>query len=143
MCGGGEGCRKLRVITASVDKMGGLGHFGQRLKDFPDDFLAATGEVLVGGTLNLKVDRMIPIREHFRMSDPWKAEPQVLQFEVCRLLGTWAYRVRPLKLDGSGGGGHGDDTLEIMCSKWITRNGTHLKHGDSVVVEFFGDEISG
>jgi hypothetical protein len=126
-----------------VDKIEGWGHFSQRLRDFPDDFLKATGEVLVGGTLNLKVDRKIAIREHFRMPDPWKAEGQDLQFEVCRLLGTWAYRVRPLKLDGSGDGGHGDDTLEIMCAKWITNNGARLQHGDMVVVEFFGDEISG
>jgi hypothetical protein len=133
----------LRVVTATVNKREGYGHFGQRLKEFPDDFLKATGEVLVGGTLNLKVDRRIAIREHFRMPDPWKAEHQDLQFEVCRLLGTWAYRVRPLKLDGSGDGGHGDDTLEIMCAKWITKNGAYLQHGDVVVVEFFGDEISG
>jgi CTP-dependent riboflavin kinase len=131
------------VVSASVDKREGWGHFGERLRDFSDDFLKATGEVLVGGTLNLKVDRKIAIREHFRMPDPWKAEPQVLQFEVCRVFGTWAYRVRPLKLDGSGEGGHGDDTIEIMCAKWITKNGVHLQHGDMVVIEFFGDESSG
>jgi CTP-dependent riboflavin kinase len=132
----------LRLITATVDKMEGFGHFRQRIEHFSNDFLKATGEVLVGGTLNLKVDRSIEIREHFRMLDPWKNENQVLQFEVCRLLGTWAYRVKPLKLDGSGLGGHGDDTLEIMCAKWITRNGICLQHGDVVLVEFFGDEIS-
>jgi hypothetical protein len=129
----------MRIVTAKVDKEGGYGHFARRLKDFPNEFLKATGEVLVGGTLNLKVDRTIPIREQFRMPDPWKAERQVLLFEVCRVLGTWAYRVRPLKLDGSGDGGHGDDTLEIMCAKWITKSGVHLQHGDTVEVEFFGD----
>ena len=129
------------MVTAAVDKRDGFGHFGQRLKDFPDEFLKVTGEVPVGGTLNLRVDRNITIREHFRMPDPWKAEHQVLQFEVCHLLGTWAYRVRPLKLDRSGDGGHGDDTLEIMCAKWIMKNGAYLHHGD-MVVEFFGEEIS-
>jgi hypothetical protein len=101
--------------------------------------IKATGEVPVGGTLNLKLDRNVEIREHFRMPDPWKGERQVLLFEVCRVLGTWAYRVRPLKLDGSGEGGHGDDTLEIMCTKWIMRNGSPLQHGDYVDVEFFGE----
>lgn len=133
----------MRVITTTVDKLAGFGHFARRLRDFSGDFLNATGEVLVGGTLNLKADREIKIREHFRMLDPWINENQVLQFEVCRLLGTWAYRVRPLKLDGSGLGGHGDDTLEIMCAKWILKDGRLLQHGDLVVVEFFGNEISG
>ena len=130
----------MRVLTGLVDKKSGYGHFSQRLRDFPDDFLKATGEVLVGGTLNLKLDREIKIREHFRMPDPWKDERQVLLFEICRVLGVWAYRVRPWKLDGSGGGGHGDHILEIMCAKWIVRNGSHLKHGDYVDVEFFGEE---
>ena len=130
----------MRIVSGTVDKKEGYGHFAQRLRDFPREFQKATGEVLVGGTLNVKLDRKIPIREHFRMPDPWKTEHQVLLFEVCRVLGMWAYRVRPLKLDGSGAGGHGDDTLEIMCSKWITKNGSDLQHGDTIEVEFFGEE---
>jgi hypothetical protein len=97
----------MRIITATVDKEGGYGHFAQRLKEFPNEFLMATGEVLVGGTLNLKADRKIPIREHFRMPDPWEAEHQVLLFEVCPVLGQWAYRVRPVKSDKPSEGGHG------------------------------------
>ena len=130
----------MRLVTGTVDKKDGWGHFRKRLKDFPEEFLKTTGEMLVGGTLNLKLDTEVKIREHFRMPDPWPAEPQVLLFEVCRLLGAWAYRVRPWKLDGSEGGGHGDNTLEIMCSKWVIKNGSHLQQGDSVDVEFFGEE---
>jgi CTP-dependent riboflavin kinase len=132
----------MRIVTGKVDK-NGFGHFSRRLKDFPQEFLRATGEMLVGGTLNVKVDRRITIREHFRMLDPWKAENQVLLFEVCRVQGIWAYRVRPLKLDGSGDGGHGDDTLEIMCAEWIkTKDGFPLQDGDAVEVELFGEEES-
>jgi CTP-dependent riboflavin kinase len=132
----------MRIMTGRVDKHG-CGHFSRRLTEFPQEFLKATGEVLVCGTLNLKVDREITIREHFRMLDPWKAENQVLLFEVCRVQGIWAYRVRPLKLDGSGGGGHGDDTLEIMCAHSIkTKDGLPLQHGDVLEVELFGEELS-
>lgn len=130
----------MRIVTGTADKQSGFGHFARRLKEHPDEFLEATGEVLVGGTLNLKLDREVKIREQFRMPDPWTAEQQLLLFEVCRVLGTWAYRVRPWNLDWSGKGGHGDDTLEIMCAKWILKNGSHLRHGDSVEVEFFGEE---
>lgn len=132
----------MRIVTGTVDK-NGFGHFSRRLKDFPQEFLRATGEMLVGGTLNVKLDRVITIREHFRMLDPWTAENQVLLFEVCRAQRIWAYRVRPLKLDGSGGGGHGDDILEIMCGDWITtKDGLPLRHGDLVEVELFGEEQS-
>ncbi len=129
----------MRVLTGKVNK-NGFGHFSRRLKEFPQEFLKATGEVLVGGTLNVIVDRKITIREHFRMLDPSKDENQVLLFEVCRVQGIWAYRVRPLNLDGSGAGGHGDDTLEIMSSEWITaKHGRPIQHGDAVEIEFFGE----
>jgi len=130
----------MRIVKGKVDTSG-CGHFSRRLNEFPQEFLRATGEVLVGGTLNLKVDRRIAIREHFRMADPWKDQNQVLLFEVCRVQGIWAYRVRPLALDGSGGGGHGDNTLEIMCSDWIkAKDGLPLRLGDDVLVELFGEE---
>ena len=38
-----------------VDKKGGYGRFARRLSEFSNDFLKATGEVLVGGTLNVKL----------------------------------------------------------------------------------------
>lgn len=79
----------MRLLTGTVDKKSGCGHFSERIQDFVDDFLQATREVRVGGTLNLKMDG-----------------------EVC----------------------------EIICSKWITRNGAHLRDGDSVEVEFSGEE---
>jgi hypothetical protein len=49
--------------------------------------------------------------------------------------GVWAYRVRPLKLDGSGDGGHGHDALSRRTEHFF-------QQGDAVVVEFFGEEIS-
>jgi CTP-dependent riboflavin kinase len=132
----------MRMVTGRVDK-NGCGYFSRRLKEFPQVFLRATGEVLVDGTLNVKVDRKITIREHFRMLHPWKDEDQVLLFEVCRVQGMWAYRVRPSKLDGAGGGGHSDDTLEIMCADWIKpKDGLPLQEGDVVEVPLFGEELS-
>lgn len=43
------------------------------------------------------------------------------QFEICRVNGLWAYRIRPL--DAMGGDGHGDHIFEIACSKKIPNVG--------------------
>src|SRR5688500_8592776 len=103
---------------------------------YPAIFEAATGQQLYPGTLNVKLVEKVTVKEHFRIVGASIGEPdQDLLFEICRLNGKWAYRVRPLNLkDGSGG--HGDNVIEIACSEHL--KGTGLKDGDSVEVEFFG-----
>jgi CTP-dependent riboflavin kinase len=95
----------------------GVGHFRPRIENYPDVFEAATGEKLFPGTLNLRVGRAVPPVEHFRVLGAHIGESmQDLLFEVCRINGIWAYRIRPLDLR-TGAGGHGDDVLEIACSR--------------------------
>lgn len=79
-------------------------------------FERAVGEKLYPGTINVKVATAVPIREEFRISGMDIGEPeQDLLFEKCLINGIQAYRIRPYNLK-SGGGGHGDDVLEIACS---------------------------
>jgi hypothetical protein len=122
----------------------GVKHFKRRLEraDFRDAFRNATGESLFKGTLNVRVGRCIPAKEHFRIQGKDFGEPeQDLLLEVCRINGLWAYRIRPYNLT-TGAGGHGDSVLEIGCSQEIPhdpsgregvevllfRNGTELPH---------------
>jgi CTP-dependent riboflavin kinase len=87
------------------------------MTQYPEVFERATGERLYPGTLNVNVGERMPIKEHFRIHGKELNEPEEFQFEICRINGQWAYRIRPL--DAMGGGGHGDDILEIACSKKI------------------------
>ena len=114
----------------------GVKHFTTRMSKYPEAFEKATGEKLFPGTLNVKVAEQVHIREHFRIIGAEIGEPdQDLLFEVCRINGNWAYRIRPYNLK-TGGGGHGDNVLEIACSKQI--RSIELQDGDSVEIEFFG-----
>jgi CTP-dependent riboflavin kinase len=90
--------------------------FTKRMTAFSGVFAKAVGEELFPGTLNVQIDEEIKIREHFRILGAEIDEPeQDLLFEICRVNGHWAYRVRPLnRADESGG--HGDHILEIACS---------------------------
>ena len=100
----------------------GAKHFSKRMTKYPEVFERATGERLYPGTLNVNVGQQIPIKGHFRIRGAEISEPeQDVLFEVCRIDGLWAYRIRPL--DAMGGGGHGDDILEIACSKKIPNVG--------------------
>lgn len=109
----------------------GCGHFRTRITDFPEVFREATGESLYAGTLNVKIGTQVPIREHFRIQDP--VEPrQNLLFEVCRVNGLWAYRIRPCNIN-TNEGGHGDDTIEIACSQEVPNVGT----GSTLEIDFF------
>ena len=116
----------------------GVGDFKRRMTEFPEAFRRATGETLIEGTLNVKVDREIPIKEHFRIRGTEISEPeQDLLFEICRINGIWAYRIRPYNLiDGSGG--QGGDTLEIACSMEIP----NATNGTVVEVALFRDDIT-
>lgn len=92
-----------------------------RIRLARDNFCAAyrkgTGEDLWKGTLNVEINRCIPVKEHFRIRGKEISEPeQGLLFEICRVNGIWAFRIRPYNLC-TGVGGHGDSTFEIGCSK--------------------------
>jgi len=106
------------ILKGSIDAEG-LKDFSKRMTEYPEVFEKATGERLYPGTLNVNVGRAIPIREHFRIRGTEINEPeQDLLFEVCRIKGIWAYRIRPLHL-ATGAGGHGDHILEIACAQRI------------------------
>jgi hypothetical protein len=60
-------------------------------------------------------------KEHFRIHGKEINEPEEFLFEICRINGLWAYRIRPV--DAMGLGGHGDEILEIACSKKIPNVG--------------------
>jgi len=120
----------------------GCRHFSERMKrpEFCAAYRRGTGEDLCRGTLNVEVDRCIPIKEHFRIrwteyDDPIRGPKQDLLFEICRVNGIWAYRVRPYDLC-TGAGGHGDHVLEIACSREITDAAT----GAEVRIELFRDD---
>jgi len=101
------------------------------MTEFAAAFREATGENLYPGTLNVKVTEPVPIREHFRIGDPIDRNQNLL-FEICRVNGLWAYRIRPSNIQ-TGEGGHGDDTIELACSQEVPNAG----HGNVVSIEFF------
>ena len=120
-------------VTGKVTGFG-TSYFARRMTDFPSVFQEATGETLFPGTLNIQVEKGIPIREHFRILGLTIREPnQDLLFEVCRINGSlWGYRIRPYHVL-TGVGGHGDHILEITCSTRIPNAGP----GSDVTIEFF------
>lgn len=104
---------QMRIVSGKIQN--GCGHFTKRMCDYPDVFENATGEKLYPGTLNIHTDDKVPVHEHFRIIGQQINEPnQDLLFEICRVNGIWAYRIRPLNLE-NGKGGHGDHVLEIAC----------------------------
>jgi hypothetical protein len=111
----------------------GYGHMAKRMNDYPEVFRNATGELLIAGTVNIDVGTPVPPREHFRIlaKDINEPIPQDLLFEVCRVNGIWAYRVRPLDLR-NGSGGHGDHILELSSSQKLPN-----QPGSQVEVAFF------
>lgn len=105
----------------------GVGHFRPRMRKFASLFREATGEILVEGTMNVRMEREILFREHFRIAqlegDEWGWSGPML-FEICKIDGHWAYRIK---------GGHGPIIAEIACSHLVPKT-----HGDRVQLEFFG-----
>ena len=111
--------------------------FCTRITKYPEAFRRATGQTIVQGTVNVDVRRQIPIKEHFRIRGTEIDEaPQDLLFEVCRINGIWAYRIRPYNLQ-TGGGGWGDHVLEICCSQVIP----NVETGTPVQIVLLRDDI--
>jgi CTP-dependent riboflavin kinase len=110
----------MEILKGRVCREGegaGAKDFTRRMTKYPGVFERATGEHLYPGTLNVNVGKPIRVKEHFRIHGKEISESEEFQFEVCRINGIWAYRVRPL--DTNGRGGHGDDIIEIVCSQKI------------------------
>jgi CTP-dependent riboflavin kinase len=108
------------------------------MTNYGDVFKKVTGQELFPGTLNVRIDRQIAVREDFRIEGVEIGEPeQDLIFERCRINRIEAFRIRPLHLK-TGSGGHGDHTLEIACSQKIPC----VEIGTEVEVELFrqGDD---
>ena len=111
----------------------GCGHFRGRINCYPAVFEQAVGYALYPGTINVRVDRCLPIVEQFRIAGTLIAEPdQDLLFERCRINGVDAVRIRPYQIN-SGEGGHGDNILEISSGCMV--EGVEL--GAEVEVELF------
>jgi CTP-dependent riboflavin kinase len=120
---------KGRIVTGVQD-------FRKRMTLFPEVFREATGQALYPGTLNVKIDREIKIKEDFRIQGVSLGDPQQeLLFEKCLINGTNAYRIRPRHIT-TGAGGHGDHIREIACPAWIP----NAICGSEVEVSFFRDE---
>ena len=123
----------MRSIKGTIT--GGVKDFGRRMTRFREVFTKATGEELYPGTLNVKINQVVPIREDFRILGAEIGEPeQDLLFERCLISGNKGYRIRPYHLL-TGRGGHGDSILEIACAKQLA--GVTL--GIEVEVTFFRD----
>jgi hypothetical protein len=123
----------MSVLKVTGKVTSGARHFTQRMTRNPSVFQEATGETLVTGTLNVRVEKDIPIREHFRILGSTIGESnQDLIFEVCRINGLWGYRIRPCNVV-TGDGGHGDHILEITCSTCIP----NAAPDSEVTIEFF------
>ena len=121
------------MITLTGIVENGVNHFSTRMNKYPEIFKNATGETLIPGTLNINVKRKVKINEHFRIKGSEINEPeQDLLFEVCKINGFWAYRIRPYNLL-SGKGGHGDHIIEITSSKEFP----NVDQGKMVELSFF------
>lgn len=109
------------------------GHFKPLMETFSQAFEDATGEKLIPGTLNVKVETPITIKEDFRIpAYKLGGGEQDLLFEKCQIDGTPAYRLRRFNRS-TGEGSHGDHILEISSSKRISNSAP----GSIVSIEFF------
>ena len=114
----------------------GVGQASQRMAASSEVFERAMGERLYPGTLNVRIKRKVPLREHFRIYGKETGDPnQDLLVEVCRINGILGYRICPYYVD-SGLGGHGEDVLEIACSQRIP----NVTYGSRVVVGLFWED---
>jgi CTP-dependent riboflavin kinase len=128
-------CQDLGPMVSKTGRIvEGNGHFSGLMTRYREIFERAVGQALHAGTLNVRIDTKIAIKEEFRISGADIGEPdQDLLFEKCRINGIDAYRLRPYNLQ-TGRGGHGDETLEI-----VTQFIPNAKTGVEVEITFFRD----
>ena len=125
------------ILKGRVDTRPGNKHFTGRIGRNRNVFHNATGEHLFEGTINVKVDKPVPVREHFRVRGTDINESEDFLFEICRINGHWAYRIRPYNPE-NGGGGWGDDVLEIACAEKLE----NVSPGTEVEIQLFRDKFS-
>lgn len=111
----------------------GSNHFEHRMTRYQHIFTKAAGQKLVPGTINVKINHRIEVREDFRIKGLEIDEPdQDLIFERCKINRIDAFRIRPLNLN-TGLGGHGDHILEIASSQKVP----NVELGAEVEIELF------
>jgi CTP-dependent riboflavin kinase len=110
------------------------------MTQFAEVFERAAGEKLYPDTLNVKVDQPVRWKEDLRIKGVEIDEPDHdLIFEYCQINGLKAYRIRPYNLT-TGGGGWGDDTLEI-ASEYCLKDRLGQDAGSIVEITLFGDAV--
>jgi hypothetical protein len=100
------------------------------MRKFADLFREVTGEPMLHfGTLNVRMDREVPFREHFQIAelvgDVWGWRGPV-RFEICRIDSMWAYGIK---------GGWADQRIAEICGRTIPKG-----INDRVELEFFGED---
>jgi hypothetical protein len=131
----------MRIVKGKIEN--GCGHFEKRMKNNSHAFNETTRETLFPGTLNIRevTNSDVKITEDFRIRSEdiddsgIDESDQDFIFEICRVKGKWAYRVRPCNRE-THKGGHGDCVLEIACSTRI-RDLPHCNEGEEIEVELF------
>jgi CTP-dependent riboflavin kinase len=114
----------------------GVGDMRRRMKKSPEVFRKATGQTLIPGTVNVKLDREIKIKEEFKILGAEIGEPENFLFERCRINGIDAFRIRPFNPKDESGG-HGDHILEMSSS----HNIPNVTKGSIVTIELFRDDV--
>ena len=126
------------MIVISGFVIPGCGDFGKRLKreNFRAAYREATGEDFVKGSLNIQIDRIIPVKEDFRILGKDVAEAEDFQLEICLVGDIRAHRIRPYH-PVTHTGGHGDDVIEICCSEEIP----NATEGSPIAITMFRDDL--
>lgn len=116
----------------------GARNFCWRMTESAAAFRDATGEYLYPGTLNVKVEIAVPLKEQFRVKGKDVGVPgQDILFEICRINRLWAYRVCTSPRD-SADPAHSDDIFEIICAQKIP----NALPGSGVTIELLRDDIA-
>jgi hypothetical protein len=123
----------MAVLTLVGFTKKGSGDFTRRMTNYPSVFRNAFGHDLYSkGTLNVKVENNICIKEHFRILGRDLNEPEDFLIEICRANGIWAYRIRPYDPE-TAQGGHSDSEIELVSKDKIPNV---EDYGSRVIIEF-------
>jgi CTP-dependent riboflavin kinase len=91
----------------------GIGAFKKIMSDHQDVFNKCLGMEVYPGNLNVELSEPLPVHEDCRIKGVEINRPcEDFVFERCVVAGRRAFRVRPL--NATGGGGHGDQVLELV-----------------------------